>query len=90
MITQNSISTISDLRFKTKEVLEKASYQPVILFNRSTPKGVILSWDNYQEFLSLLEDYFDSLKAKEYENEDKSKIKWFSHKEVKKIIQGKK
>lgn len=86
MINQKNIRTISDLRFKTKEVLKKAEDEPVFIFHRSTPQGVVLSFEEYQELMSLLEDYFDSLKAQEYEKEDKSKIKWFTHEEVKKIL----
>lgn len=86
MITQHNISSISDLRFKTKEVLKKAQKSPIYLFSHNTPQGVLLSYDNYQELLSILEDHYDSIKAQEYEKEDKNKIKWFTHEEVKKIL----
>lgn len=86
MITQQNISSISDLRFKTKEVLKKAHKSPVYLFSRNAPQGVLLSYDNYQELLSNLEDYYDSLKAQEYEKEDKSKIKWVPFSEVEKML----
>ena len=43
----NPISTISDLRFKTKEVFAKAKKQPVLLFHRSTPIGALLSYEEY-------------------------------------------
>ena len=86
MIISNDISTISDLRFKTKAVLNKAARRPVILFHRSSPKGLILSMEKYNEMISDLEDYYLSLKAEEYESEDKDKIKWLSHKELKKQL----
>lgn len=86
MITKSNISTISELRFKTKDVLAKSGKEPVFLFHRSTPKGVLLSYEKYQELLGSLEDYYLSLKAEEYENEDKGKIAWKSHEEVKKLL----
>lgn len=85
MINQHNIRTISDLRFKTKDVLKKAESEPVFLFHRSTPKGVLMSFQSYQDLMSELEDYFDSLKAQEYEKEDKGKIKWVAFSEIKKM-----
>lgn len=85
MITKNNITTISDLRFKTKEVLKRAEKMPLFVFNRSVPQSVIMSYENYETLMSDLEDYYDAKLAQEYENEDKSKIKWTSHKNVKKI-----
>ncbi len=86
MIDPNNISTISDLRFKTKEVLKKAIKKPVFLFNRSRPTGVLLSMKNYESILEALEDYQDSLDAQKFMKEDKSKIKWISHEELKKRL----
>ncbi|MBI5613752.1 type II toxin-antitoxin system prevent-host-death family antitoxin [Candidatus Gottesmanbacteria bacterium] len=78
------IHTISDLRFKTKDVLASAMKEPVALFHRSTPKGVLMSVEKYQELMDSLEDYYLSIRAEEYEKEDKSKVKWISHSEMKK------
>ncbi|HLC94028.1 MAG TPA: type II toxin-antitoxin system prevent-host-death family antitoxin [Patescibacteria group bacterium] len=86
MITAKNISSISDLRFKTKEVLKKAQKSPVYVFSRNTPRGVLLSYENYQELLSALEDHYDSLLAQEYEKEDKNKVKWITHEEIKKML----
>jgi hypothetical protein len=86
MINQNQIHSITDLRFKTKKVLEKAKKGPIFLFHRHTPKGVLLSFESYQEILSQLEDYFDSIKAERYEKEEKSKVKWIPFSEIKKMI----
>lgn len=86
MITQQNISSISDLRFKTKEVLKKAHKSPVYLFSHNTPQGVLLSYKNYLALMSDLEDYHDSLKAQKYEKEDKSKIKWIPSSQVKKMM----
>lgn len=86
MITQQSISSISDLRFKTKDVFAKAGKEPVFLFHHSTPKGVLLSMEQYEEMMSALEDYYLSTKAESFEKDDKSKISWKSHVEVKKML----
>lgn len=88
MIDQSQISTISDLRFKTKEVLKKMKDNPVYLFHRSSPKGVMLSMEKYKEITEALEDYFLSLKAGEYENEDKTSVNWTSHGDVRKQIKA--
>lgn len=82
----NNISTITDLRFKTKEVLKKALEEPVFLFHRSTPKGVIMSYENYEELMSTLEDFYDSTKAEEYEKEDKEKVSWISSGKLQKLL----
>lgn len=82
MILPNIIRTVSDLRYKTKDVMARAQHEPVVLFDRSTPKGVLLSMDKYEELLSNLEDYYDSIKAQEYEKEDKKKIKWATLKDI--------
>lgn len=86
MITPHNISSISDLRFKTKEVLKKAQKEPIYLFYRNIPKGVLLSYKSYLKLMSDLEDYHDSIKAKEYEKQDKSKIKWVSSSQVEKML----
>lgn len=86
MINPSAISTISELRLKTKEVLKKADKEPVFLFSRSTLKGVILSYKNYKELIDLLEDYYLSLKAEDFEKEDKDKVKWIPHEKLKKQI----
>ncbi len=85
MIIQNQINSISDLRFKTKEVFKKTSKGPVFLFYRNKPKGVLVSFENYQEILSQLEDYFDSLKAEKYEKQNKKNIGWLSFSKIKKM-----
>lgn len=88
MIDQSQISTISDLRFKTKDVLKKVKVNPVYLFHRSSPKGVILSMEKYKEMTDALEDYFLSLKVGEYETEDKKSVNWTEHNEVRKLIKA--
>lgn len=85
MLSTN-ISTISDLRFKTEEVLTKADMAPLFLFNRSTPRAVILSIEEFNNISEQLEDYYLSIRAKEYEKEDKTKIDWVEQNEVKKLL----
>lgn len=85
MLSTN-ISTISDLRFKTEEVLAKADLSPLFLFNRSTPRAVILSVEEFNKISEQLEDYYLASRAEEYEKEDKSKIDWINHDEIKKLL----
>lgn len=85
MMTTN-ISTISDLRFKTKAVLAKTKKEPVLLFHRSTPIGALFSYEEYQKIMDTLEDYYIALKADEYEKENKKKVKWINHDKIKKRI----
>lgn len=86
MITGEQISTISELRFKTKEVLRKAKEAPIFLFHRSSPWGVLMSLEKYKELMDSLEDYYLSLEAEEYEKEDKTKVKWVKHEKVRKMF----
>lgn len=90
MISQNNISTISDLRFKTKQVFRKAAKNPVFVFNRSKPTGVLLSIKKYEKLMDDLEDYYLSLKAQEHAKENKSKVKWVAFEEIEKLINEKK
>lgn len=86
MLQKNSMSSISDLRFKTEQVFKMAKISPVVVLHRTTPKGVLMSMEKYGEMLSILEDYYISLKAEEYENENKDSISWTNQKDVKKIF----
>lgn len=85
MMTTN-ISTISDLRFKTKDVFAKTKTEPVLLFHRSTPIGALFSYEKYQQIMDTLEDYYLALKADEYEKEVKKNVPWISHSKIKKLI----
>ena len=76
MMNKQNISTISDLRFKTKDVIKKAAKEPVYIFHRSVPQGVLLSQERYEDLLSTVEDYYVSLKAAEFEKEKKNKKDW--------------
>jgi len=79
--TPQNTKTISDLREKPVELLKKvsSSYDPLYIFYRSKPSAVMLSLASYQKILDLAEDRLDSLKAQEYEANDKKKVKWVKH-----------
>ena len=61
-------------------------YGPLFILYRSKPKAVLLSLDEYQKLTDLAEDYVDSLKAQEFEAQDKRKIRWVEQKEVQKLL----
>jgi len=50
------IVAVTDFRNKTKQVLEQAKENPVILTQRSRPAAVVLNYATYQEQLKLLEE----------------------------------
>lgn len=52
------------------------------IFYRSKPEGVLLNVFEFHKLREMAEDYLDSIKAQEYEKEDKSKAKWYSHEDV--------
>ena len=89
MMNKQNISTISDLRFKTKDVIKKAAKEPVYIFHRSVPQGVLLSQERYEDLLSTVEDYYVSLKAAEFEKEKKNKKDWVDSAIVDKMFNGK-
>lgn len=66
--TIKNTKTITDLREKTVEILEQTKKTgPTFIFHRSRPKAVMLSVDEYANIIEMLEDYFDSLRAQELE-----------------------
>ena len=66
--TIKNTKTITDLREKAVELLEQTKKSgPTFIFHRSKPKAVMLSIEEYSNMMEMLEDYFDSLKAKELE-----------------------
>ncbi len=86
--TKDNVKTISDMRERTKELLKEVQkvYGPLYILYRSKPQAVLLSLEEYQKLADLAEDYLDSLKAQEYEKENKQKIKWIEFAKVKKDI----
>lgn len=60
-------------------------YGPLFILYRSKPQAVLLSLDEYQKLTDLAEDFVDSLKAQEFEAQDKRKIRWVEQKEAQKL-----
>lgn len=89
--TSQNTKTISDLREKPVEILKRlrSAYGPLYIFYRSKPNAVMLNLLEYQKLLDIAEDYFDSLKAEEYEKEDKNKIRWLTNNELVKKLADK-
>lgn len=85
VLSSANVKTISDMRENARKLLEQAqkAYGPLYIFYRSKPQAVLLSLEEYQKLADLAEDYLDSLKAQEFEAQDKKKIKWLSLDEVK-------
>lgn len=87
--TIKNTRTISDLRERPVDLLKQleSSYGPVYIFYRSRPNAVLLSLTEYQKLIDLAEDYFDSLKAEEYEKKNKKNVQWIEHEElIKKLL----
>lgn len=66
------------MRENAKKLLSevKKNYGPLFILYRSKPEAVMLSLKEYEKLRDMAEDYQDSLKAQEYENKNKDKIKW--------------
>ena len=66
--TAKNTKTITDIREKAIELLEDTKKSgPTFIFHHSKPKAVMLSIEEYSNMMEMLEDYFDSLKGKELE-----------------------
>ncbi|MDO8570341.1 MAG: type II toxin-antitoxin system prevent-host-death family antitoxin [Candidatus Daviesbacteria bacterium] len=66
--TVRNTKTITDLRENALELLNQAKKTgPTFIFHRSKPRAVMLSVEEYSNMMEMLEDYFDSLKAMELE-----------------------
>lgn len=69
--TKKNISTVTDLRINTIKLLKQLDEDGLrYVFQRSTPKAVMLSVDKYAALLERLEDYEDALLAQRLEKED--------------------
>lgn len=83
MFTTQNVKTISDMREDAKGLLEHVKREgATYIFYRSKPEGVLLNMSEFNRLREMAEDYQDSIKAQEYEKEDKSKAKWYSHEDV--------
>lgn len=73
MINPKTIRTISDLRENPLEVLKAAEKlgEPIYLFYRSRPKGVVLDLEKFTQLMELMEDYADALTIKQVVEDDR-------------------
>lgn len=66
--TAKNTKTITDLRENAVGLLNQIQKSgPAFIFQHSKPKAVMLSVEEYANMLEMLEDYFDTLTAKEME-----------------------
>lgn len=66
--TNKNTKTITDLREKAVELLDQIDkIGPTFIFHHSKPKAVMLSMKEYANLMDSLEDYKDSLVAKDLE-----------------------
>ncbi len=86
MIFPQKIAKISDLRYKTADLLKSAKKTPVLIYKSRNLAGVLLSPQKFKEMLDMIEDYLLSLEAKEYEKKDKRKVRWLSHKKLEQLL----
>lgn len=57
--------SVSDLKNRHLEVLAKLEHGPVVIASRNQPAAVLLSPEQWDEIVSLLEDYEDALVTRE-------------------------
>lgn len=76
MLKADNIKTITDMRQNTLALLEyvQKSDEPVIILQRSKPKGVLLGFEKYQKMVELIEDYLDTIEAEEVLSDKKTKF----------------
>lgn len=87
--TSRNIKTISDMRENARSLLKEVQrfYGPLFILYRSKPQAVLLSLAEYEKLADFAEDYIDSLKAQEFEEQDKRKIKWVEQEEAQKLLE---
>jgi len=88
ILTANNVKTITDMRERALALLRQVekSKGPLYIFHHSRPRAVFLAVEKYKKLCDLLEDYFDSLRAREYEKINKKKINWDSLEDLKKEL----
>lgn len=86
--TTDNVKTITDMREDALALLQEVNKTkgPFYIFHRSKPKAVLIAIKQYIKLHELLEDYFDSLSAQEYEKIDKTKVKWQTLEDLKKEL----
>lgn len=72
------------MRKKTVALLDLVTSEekPIVITQHAEPVGVLVSLAEYEQLYDAYLDSLDALEAKEYENEDKSKIAWLTEAEV--------
>jgi len=72
--TSKNISTVTDMRVNTLGLLDDVEKDGLrLIFQRSSPKAVILSISEYESLMERLEDKNDELYAQSIENLPKGK-----------------
>jgi PHD/YefM family antitoxin component YafN of YafNO toxin-antitoxin module len=91
MLTSSNLKTITDMRENAVKLLTQArkSSNPLYILHRSKPQAVLLSLTQYNKLREMAEDHMDSLRAQDYEEVGKRKVKWISHKDVLKKLKVK-
>lgn len=76
------------MRENARKLLKEVQthYGPLFILYRSKPQAVLLSLEEYQKLSDMAEDYIDSLKAKEFEAQDKEKIRWLKHEKLARLL----
>lgn len=87
ILSPNNTKTISDMRENARKLLKQAKEEgPLYILYRSKPEAILISIEEYKKLADLAEDYLDSLKAQEFEVENKKKIKWIGYEKVKEFL----
>lgn len=73
MLKMENVKTITQLRTDPLKVFKDSAAEPVYIFSRSQPVGVVMSIKEYDNLMGALEDYFDSLELKKAAESAKDK-----------------
>lgn len=86
--TEENIKTITDMRENALGLLQavQKKQKPTIIFHRNNPKAVLLSIQEYNHLMDLLEDYIDGELARELEKEPRKKEDYIALEELAKEL----
>lgn len=79
MLNPKTIKTVSDVRENPLGVIRAAQQlgEPIYVFNRARPAGVVMDLAQYQRIREIMEDYDDATLIKDtLEDPDASWIPW--------------
>ena len=80
--TAGAVRTVTDMRERAVRLLREVKEQgPLYIFRRSKPEAVILSMEEYQKVLEVIDEHYLSFKAQEYEKIDPKNEEWLTLKE---------